>query len=362
MKKFLMMLLAITFIIAGCSGNDENENGNSNENNSQAKENGNKDVYQIGDTAHITSAAFDFPYEVTVNDFELAEEAHGKTIADFFVGKAPEDEDTKLAVVNVTIKNTGDEAFVPGETIYGELMGEMTRSSADNEIFSERKEKLKPGNEITGDLVYVSDTLFQDGVVYLEYESASDEKTRIELPVPKSKKNKGENSTNQGTNSEENKDSYDNSTENDSVESDMVGLGMGETGYVRDEDNKYEVTLNSVKFSDDDIGGIKSENDVYAIVNLTVENVGDHPMNAKNIHNPSFGETGRSFGTFNETIFEDSLEVEQDLLEGKISPGESTTGDQIYDITTSEYYTFFLGESGVDTSYAKWEIHESDVE
>ncbi|MDY0395120.1 hypothetical protein RWE15_12680 [Virgibacillus halophilus] len=71
-----------------------------------------KKVYQIGETAVITSDMYDFDYQVTVNDFKLVREVDGVKIEDYISGAIDED---RFAVINVTIKNISDEAYVPNE-------------------------------------------------------------------------------------------------------------------------------------------------------------------------------------------------------------------------------------------------------
>ncbi|TFJ91205.1 hypothetical protein [Lentibacillus salicampi] len=197
MKKLLIILLAGIFI-AGCSGTDgagENSDGGESEGNQfeednegeneQSEEDGKEAVYQIGETAQITSSSYGFPYEVTVNDFKVTKEVEGYSVEDFFMEGSEPSEETRLAVVNITMKNTGNESFVPDEKISAELIGELTSVSSETKVFTERKEELGTDEEITGNLVFVSNTLFDDGLVYLIYEFADpDEEVKFELPVP----------------------------------------------------------------------------------------------------------------------------------------------------------------------------------
>src|SRR5699024_9837602 len=130
MKKLLMILLASTFLISACNGdNTENSNGNDDEND-QAEENDEnnnenetadeqqKDTYQIGETAEAESSSYGFPYEVTVNEFEItADEVNGYTIEEFFSESSDPGEDTRFSVVNITVANTGEYVLSVNDTM-----------------------------------------------------------------------------------------------------------------------------------------------------------------------------------------------------------------------------------------------------
>lgn len=193
MKKLLIILLAGIFII-GCSSdgddtgkkeNDEDQATETNEGRDEnaESENEKKEVYQIGETAKTTSSSYGFPYEITVNDFKLtSDEIDGYSFEDFH---SDPDENHRFAVINVTIKNTGDESFVPNDKISAQLLSEITSEISYDEFFTERDEELEPGQEITGDLIYMSRNFFEEEFLYLTYEAAAtDEEVKFELPVP----------------------------------------------------------------------------------------------------------------------------------------------------------------------------------
>ncbi|MBP1968650.1 hypothetical protein J2Z83_000742 [Virgibacillus natechei] len=194
MKKLLIILLAGIFIV-GCSGNDGEENTDEGENgDDQVEENGegdntqsedgeeDKDVYQVGETAETNSSSYGFPYEITVNEFEVTtDDIEGHSLEDF----VDPTEDDRFVAVNVTLKNTGDESFVPEDKISAQLLGEMISETDYNEFFKEREEELEPGEEITGNVVYLTNMLFENDVVYFTYEAAAlDNEVQFELPVP----------------------------------------------------------------------------------------------------------------------------------------------------------------------------------
>ncbi|WP_188453575.1 DUF4352 domain-containing protein [Virgibacillus oceani] len=194
-KLFILFLtVALIFVITGCgddSSEKEKSNGTNeqktelNDDNSKTQEREGKNVYQIGETAQIISDLYDFPYEVTVNSFELTTEPVDGVKLEEKVLEVGEND--RFAVVNVTIKNVSDEAFVPNEMISAQLIGETVgENSYDEEFFTDRNKELNPGEEITGNLVYLSNNFVKEDTLYLAYEyMATDEETRFKLPVSK---------------------------------------------------------------------------------------------------------------------------------------------------------------------------------
>ena len=190
-----MILLAGIFI-AGCSNDDtsneastdddqvteDNQSEDENTYNDDGEEK--KDVYQIGETATITSRQYKFDYEVTVNDFELTtDDVGGKSLEEDYGYTA--EEDGRIAVANVTIKNISDETYIPNEKISAQLEIGGGHELSDDEIFTERDEELKPGAEITGDLVFTGRDFYDEELVYLAYEfGARNYETKFELPIP----------------------------------------------------------------------------------------------------------------------------------------------------------------------------------
>ncbi|MDY7045183.1 DUF4352 domain-containing protein [Virgibacillus sp. M23] len=195
MKKLLALLVLLAVIaVAGCSDNDEGSKTEktdankeqateANDDNNKGKDEEGEKVYQIGEAAQLKSDLYGFPYEVTVNSFELTTEpVNGVKLEDKVMEIG---ENHRFAVINVTIKNTGEKSFIPNEKISAQLVNEtLSENSYDEEFFTERNKELKPGNEITGNLVYMSPLFFEEDVIYLAYELISSEETRWELPIP----------------------------------------------------------------------------------------------------------------------------------------------------------------------------------
>lgn len=198
MKKLLMILLASIFLISACNeDNTENSNGNDGENNQTEEndENNNenetadeqKDIYQIGETATAESSSYGFPYEVTVNEFQItADEVNGYTLSEFFSETSNPGEDTRFSVVNITVANTGDDAFSVNDTMTPMLIGDMTSESPEINAMPEFDEEIQPGKEITADLIFITSTILDEDETVDLYFNIHDPKRefRFELPIP----------------------------------------------------------------------------------------------------------------------------------------------------------------------------------
>ncbi|MBP1968645.1 hypothetical protein J2Z83_000737 [Virgibacillus natechei] len=139
------------------------------------------------------------------------------------------------------------------------------------------------------------------------------------------------------------------------------GLNIGETGIVADDNEKYEVTLNSVNYDGDITGGADVE--TFAVANITVKNIDDHSFDAKNIYEPSFGPDGEFQSSLNSVLMDmDNNDLE--LLEGEISPEESVSGDHVFGVAEmKDNYMFIIGGSGHQIkTYAQWEVSDSEIE
>lgn len=105
------------------------------------------------------------------------------------------------------------------------------------------------------------------------------------------------------------------------------------------------MTLNSISYDDsiDNISGIET----YAVVDITVENIGDESFNAIDIYKPGFGPEGEFEASLNEVLMEiDTTDL--DLLEGEIAPGESVSGVHVFGVAEkTDKYLFIIGGSVV---------------
>ncbi|GAB2536017.1 DUF4352 domain-containing protein [Gracilibacillus alcaliphilus] len=194
MKKLLVLLFAGLLLVA-CSDDGDTTENTGEENTDTTTENEDtetdtdtsddadqKKVYQIGETAVITSDLYEFDYEVTVNDFQLTKEVDGSTIDDYLSGALEED---VFAVVDITIKNISDESYVPNQMFSANFSGidEDGGHTSYDEFFPEGDEELAPGEEVEGHLVYMTTTDYADAFL-LKYEFTSDTETHFELPNP----------------------------------------------------------------------------------------------------------------------------------------------------------------------------------
>jgi len=198
MKKLLMILLASIFLVSACNeDNTENSNGNDGDNDQTAEndENNNenetadkqKDIYQIGETAAAESSSYGFPYEVTVNDFQItADEVNGYTIEEFFSETSDPGEDARFALVNITMANTGDDAFSVNDTMTPFLVSDMINEDPEVKAMPEFDEEIQPGEEITADLIFITTTaLDEDGTIDLYFNIHDPKRVfRFELPIP----------------------------------------------------------------------------------------------------------------------------------------------------------------------------------
>lgn len=195
MKKLLIILLASIFIV-GCGGNDEdganesegNDNEQTEENSEEADaqpKDENKDVYQMGETAQTTSSSYGFPYEVTANDVTISKEIEGKAIEEFFSETSEPDENDHIMAINVTMENTGEDSFVPIDTMSPIIVGGLISEHADIIGFSDWEQEVEPGQKIEGNLVFIVTDVYEQEVLHLTFNIHDpNTETKIEIPVP----------------------------------------------------------------------------------------------------------------------------------------------------------------------------------
>jgi len=192
MKRILVLFLALSILmLAACSDKSETKNA-SEETDNQSEERLENDkqnekenkIYQIGETAVITSDIYDFDYEVTVTDFTITDEVDGVNISDQILGLL-EDDPSRFAVVDVTIKNISDESYIPNEMFSANfsLVDEEAGVVSIEEFFPEGDEELAPGEEVSGHIVYTHE-LDDEEAYWVKYEVMSDNEGIFELPNP----------------------------------------------------------------------------------------------------------------------------------------------------------------------------------
>jgi hypothetical protein len=187
-----------------------------------------------------------------------------------------------------------------------------------------------------------------------------------------------ENTVNNTNKSSDDIDSSDNgkddesSEENNEEEKDehiehQYGLGIGETGTVvsyssnnLDDSIRYEVTLNEMSY-DENID-LKIFNGVYVVVDVTIKNIDDKPIDLSEIFAPGLGELGT-------TVFYVPVKSEfvQDfsgitILEGELEPGESKTGNYVFDVPKADNYKFAFGKTSDQiVTLAEWELSAEEI-
>src|SRR5690625_3630407 len=192
MKRILVLFLALSILmLAACSDNSETKNAIE-ETDDQSEERLETDkqkekedkIYQIGETEVITSDIYDFDYEVTVTDFTITDEVDGVNISDQILGLL-EDDPSRFAVVDVTIKNISDESYIPNEMFSANfsLVDEEAGVVSIEEFFPEGDEELAPGEEVSGHIVYTHE-LDDEEAYWVKYEVMSDNEGIFELPNP----------------------------------------------------------------------------------------------------------------------------------------------------------------------------------
>ena len=175
-------------VLVGCSNDGDKDTEDSKaDNNADTKtekkdDKQDKKVYQIGETAVITSNIYDFDYQVTVNDFKLTREVDDTKIENFINGAIDKD---RFAVVDVTIKNISDESYIPNEKFSANLApkGRPGGDTSWDEFFKEGDKELKPKESLEGHLIYTT-RVDEAKTFELLYEFMSDEETIFELPNP----------------------------------------------------------------------------------------------------------------------------------------------------------------------------------
>src|SRR5699024_2477039 len=163
MRKILLItILSMLVILAACGNNDNSSNqeidNNGNNNNNNTSENVEEEdkIYQVGETATITSRGYDFEYEATVNEYEITDKSDTYDMNDFYMNYDKNNyDDSYIVISNVTIHNTSDENFTPSKHIPMHVSESGNEAGEDVifDYFPEFDENLEPGESITGDLI-----------------------------------------------------------------------------------------------------------------------------------------------------------------------------------------------------------------
>lgn len=133
---------------------------------------------------------------------------------------------------------------------------------------------------------------------------------------------------------------------------DQLELGIGETGNVETLIGRYSVTVNDVEILED-VEGEMSELDYYIKVNYTLENIGDDEIDSREAI-----DTMESVHELDRSGFRDNAPYMEGIegIEGSLSPGDSVTGDAVYDAYESEENYLRITEGLVGSGAAKNQI------
>lgn len=194
MKKIsvILTLSAILFILGACdsgdtdTGDNQNDAGATTDDQNENEETAEDKIYQVGETAVVTSDLYDFDYEITVNDYEITNSSEKYDMNEFYQGFEEDSEGKYIAIVNVTIKNITDQTYVPNRMFSANLsqIGQEAGDTSVDDYFPEVEEDLAPGDSITGDIIYHVTISEGDDIegYWFKYEVMSDEETVWELP------------------------------------------------------------------------------------------------------------------------------------------------------------------------------------
>lgn len=191
MKKILTIFLSSMFVLvlAACGGDDSEDTSNSssesNDNTEESEADSSGGDYhegqvEIGETANVRTFPSEKIVEVTVNDMNLATEVEGNSIEEYIVNAVPE---ARLLVVDMTIKNTSDEAITPaGELPTTRQEDDRGNDGAKMEFFPEFEQPIEPGEEVSGTLFFTSTTSNSYDVVSMNINDGVDGHVYWEIP------------------------------------------------------------------------------------------------------------------------------------------------------------------------------------
>ncbi|HEY4602317.1 MAG TPA: DUF4352 domain-containing protein [Cerasibacillus sp.] len=137
---------------------------------------------------------------------------------------------------------------------------------------------------------------------------------------------------------QDNEDVNDNESGDSEWGEDQLDLGIGDTGIVNNNFTSYEVTVNSVEFSEK-LGEEYPQGDKFALIELTLKNLGEDSYTAEDILGSVTladepGSSGMSW-FYVEGVAEE--------WPGEMGTNESQTGYILFDIYNSDQYFLQFG-------------------
>ncbi|QQZ10433.1 DUF4352 domain-containing protein [Heyndrickxia vini] len=115
---------------------------------------------------------------------------------------------------------------------------------------------------------------------------------------------------------------------------DQENLKIGDTGKAKSTVGKYEITIHSIKMKDE-IEGQAPMFDHLFIAEITVKNIGDQPIDAKEpVGTLEITEDLNGSGSGDDSQFFNSVKT----FEGTIEPGKTVTGEAVFDGREADTY------------------------
>lgn len=189
--------------------------------------------------------------------------------------------------------------------------------------------------------------------------------------APNNNLNENENnpSTNHTENASSNEDNTGTENENelssllDSIEEadDYLDLALGETGTFVTTLGTYDMTVTSAELKDYEFEGIESELDCWVLLNVTIKNTSDEPLNVEDLmESMELNEAEEGSGYMDASGAFDSVEA----FEGEIGPGEEQSAQFIAYAYDSDTYYFRKSAgniAGGSSNQVSWKINQSDM-
>lgn len=184
--------------------------------------------------------------------------------------------------------------------------------------------------------------------------------------------NVNKNENNQTTNNTENAPSNEDGAENEddlsslleSIEEaeDQLDLSLGDTGSFVTTLGTYDMTVTSAELKEYEFEGIESELDLWILLDVTIKNTSDEPLNAEDLMSSmELTEDEEGSGYMDSSGAFESVEA----FEGDIAPGEEQSAQFIayaYDEDTYYFRKSSGNIAGGSSNQVSWKINQSDME
>ena len=135
-------------------------------------------------------------------------------------------------------------------------------------------------------------------------------------------------------------------------------LSLGDTGLMETAIGKIEVTPTSIRFLEN-VGDERPFDEIFLVMELTITNVGDEAVLSEEMITARLhGEDG-SGGV---ASFDDFSEI--DNFEGELEPGETVSGEVIFDFSIEDKYQLSFGAAylGSLSNEVRWEFDADEAE